>query len=108
MIDGDFARAGRLQDDGAEIEISDASQAANLYSTGTAIIVNGIRYSPAEVNYYFGNEYLTMVYTYGQYLSYFGLDTSTGLDGLDDQDTDADPDAGECVLHERIIREISH
>ncbi|MCR5135679.1 MAG: leucine-rich repeat protein, partial [Oscillospiraceae bacterium] len=57
------------------------------YSTGTALIVNKVRYSPAQVNYYYGNEYLTMVNNYGSYLSYLGLDTSLGLAGLGDQES---------------------
>ena len=57
-----------------------------MYTTTTALTANGVKYSPAEVNYFYGNEYLNMVNTYGQYLSYFGLDTSMGLSGLDDQE----------------------
>ena len=56
-----------------------------MYTTTTALTANGVKYTPAEVNYYYGNEYLTMVNTYGNYLSYLGLDTSMGLAGLDDQ-----------------------
>ena len=57
-----------------------------MYTSTTALTVDGTKFSPAEVNYYYGNEYLTMVNTYGQYLSYFGLDSSMGLAGLDDQE----------------------
>ena len=57
-----------------------------MYTSTTALTADGTKYSPAEVNYYYGNEYLTMVNTYGQYLSYFGLDSSMGLAGLDDQE----------------------
>ena len=57
-----------------------------MYTATTALKANGVKYTPAEVNYYYGNEYLTMVNTYGNYLSYFGLDTSLGLAGLDDQE----------------------
>ena len=57
-----------------------------MYTTTTALTADGKKYSPAEVNYFYGNEYLNMVNTYGQYLSYFGLDTSMGLAGLDDQE----------------------
>ena len=56
-----------------------------MYTATTALTANGVKYTPAEVNYYYGNEYLTMVNTYGNYLSYLGLDTSMGLAGLDDQ-----------------------
>ena len=57
-----------------------------MYTSTTALTADGKKYSPAEVNYFYGNEYLNMVNTYGQYLSYFGLDTSMGLAGLDDQE----------------------
>ena len=57
-----------------------------MYTATTALKANDVKYTPAEVNYYYGNEYLTMVNTYGNYLSYFGLDTSLGLAGLDDQE----------------------
>ena len=53
-----------------------------MYTSTTALTADGTKYTPAEVNYYYGNEYLTMVNTYGQYLSYFGLDTSNGPRGL--------------------------
>ena len=57
-----------------------------MYTTTTALTANGVKYSPAQVNYYYGSEYLSMVNNYGSYLSYFGLDTSMGLAGLDDQE----------------------
>ena len=57
-----------------------------MYTATTAVTANGTKYTPAEVNYYYGNDYLTMVNTYGQYLSYLGLDSSLGLAGLKDQE----------------------
>jgi len=57
-----------------------------MYTSTTALTANGVKYSPAQVNYYYGNEYLTMVNNYGQYLSYFGLDSKLGLAGLKDQE----------------------
>ena len=57
-----------------------------MYTATTALTANGVKYSPAQVNYYYGNQYLTMANTYGNYLSYLGLDTSLGLAGLDDQE----------------------
>ena len=58
-----------------------------MYTATTALTVNGEKYSPARVNYYYGNEYLSMVNNYGSYLSYLGLDTSLGLAGLGDQES---------------------
>ena len=58
-----------------------------MFTSTTALTANGVKYSPAQVNYYYGNEYLTMVNNYGNYLSYLGLDTSLGLAGLDDQES---------------------
>ena len=57
-----------------------------MYTSTTALTANGVKYSPAQVNYYYGNEYVNMVNTYSQYLSYFGLDSSLGLAGLKDQE----------------------
>ncbi len=52
----------------------------------TALKVGGVKLSPAEVNYYYGNEYVNFVNTYGSYASLFGLDTSNGVTGLKEQD----------------------
>ena len=65
-----------------------------MYTATTALKANGTKYSPAQVNYYYGNQYLNIVNTYGSYLSYFGLDTSMGLAGLDDQECSMTTDGG--------------
>ena len=57
-----------------------------LYKNTTALTIGDQKYSPAEVNYYYANEYITTANQYGNYASAFGLDTSTGLSGLDKQD----------------------
>ena len=56
-----------------------------LYTHTTALTIGDKSYSPAEVNYYYANEYHNFVNQYGSYASLFGLDTSTGLAGLDEQ-----------------------
>lgn len=56
-----------------------------LYTGTTALTVGERKYSPAEVNYRYANDYLNFANQYGSYASVFGLDTSTGLAGLDDQ-----------------------
>lgn len=56
-----------------------------IFRTTTALKVNDRRYSPAEVSYYYGGEYLNLVNTYGAYASYFGIDTSGGISSLKDQ-----------------------
>ena len=53
-----------------------------LYTASTALTVGGEKYSPAEVNYYYGSEYMNMA----NYLSYFGVDTTLGLRGLGSQE----------------------
>ena len=53
-----------------------------LYTASTALTVGGEKYSPAEVNYYYGSEYMNMA----NYLSYFGVDTTLGLRGLSSQE----------------------
>ncbi len=56
-----------------------------LYTRTTALTIGDESYSPAEVNYYYANEYHTLVNQYGSYISMFGLDTSSGISGLDKQ-----------------------
>ena len=56
-----------------------------LYTRTTALTIGDESYSPAEVNYYYANEYHNMVNQYGNYISMFGLDTSSGISGLDKQ-----------------------
>ncbi len=56
-----------------------------MYTATTALTANGTKYSPAQVNYYYGNDYLTLANQYGSYASYIGLDTSMGLSGLGNQ-----------------------
>ena len=56
-----------------------------LYTRTTALTIGDKSYSPAEVNYYYANDYHSMVNQYGSYISLFGLDTSSGLSGLKKQ-----------------------
>ena len=56
-----------------------------LYTHTTALTIGDKDYSPAEVNYYYGNAYQNLVNQYGSYISMFGLDTSSGISGLDKQ-----------------------
>ena len=56
-----------------------------LYTHTTAATINGQTYSPAELNYYYANQYYTFVNQYGGYAGIFGLDTSSGLAGAADQ-----------------------
>lgn len=56
-----------------------------LFRSTTALKVNGKSYSPAEVSYFYGSEYQSFLNTYGNYASYFGLDTSGGITGLKGQ-----------------------
>ena len=57
-----------------------------MYTDTTALNANGVKYSPAQVNYYYGSDYLNMANSYGNYASVLGLDTSMGLTGLKDQE----------------------
>ena len=56
-----------------------------LYKTATALTVGDRKVTPAVANYYYGNQYVSMVNNYGSYISMFGLDTSNGINGLRDQ-----------------------
>ena len=55
------------------------------YKTTTAITVNDTKFTPAEANYAYGTQYNNFVNNMGAYASYFGLDTSKGLQGLGSQ-----------------------
>ena len=57
-----------------------------MYTATTALTANGVKYSPAQVNYHYGNDYLNFRNQYGSYASMFGLDTSMGLSSLGDQE----------------------
>ena len=52
-----------------------------LYTHTTAATINGQSYSPAELNYYYANQYNAFIKQYGNYAGIFGLDTSSGLAG---------------------------
>ena len=65
-----------------------------MYTATTALKANNTRYTPAEVNYYYGNEYLNMVNMYGSYASIIGLDTSLGISGLGNQECPMLSDGG--------------
>lgn len=65
-----------------------------LYTHTTALTVGDRSYSPAEVNYYYANGYHNFVNQYGSYASIFGLNTSTGLSGLDKQQCSMLADGG--------------
>ena len=55
-----------------------------VYKT-TAFTVGSKNYSTAEVNYRYANQYYNFANQYGSYASIFGLDTSSGIRGLDKQ-----------------------
>ena len=56
-----------------------------IFRSTTALKIKDRSYSPAELSYYYGGEYLNFVNTYGAYASYFGIDTSGGISSLKDQ-----------------------
>ncbi len=59
-----------------------------IYRCTTALKINDSSYSPAELNYLYGNEYTSVARTYGSYAAYFGypdLDTSAGISSLKNQ-----------------------
>ena len=51
----------------------------------TAFTVGDEKFSAAEVNFHYGSQYNTFATQYGSYASIFGLDTSNGPVGLEDQ-----------------------
>lgn len=50
-----------------------------------ALTVGDETYSASEMNYYYANQYYYWANQYGSYASIFGLDTSSGIKGLDNQ-----------------------
>ena len=56
-----------------------------VYRNTTAVTVGGEKFSPAEVNYNYANQFYNFANQYGQYASMFGLDTQYGLSGLKSQ-----------------------
>ncbi len=57
-----------------------------LYKSTTALNVGSHSLSPAELNYFYGNEYRNLVSSYGNYAAAMGLNTSTDITGLREQD----------------------
>lgn len=51
-----------------------------LYNRATAVSVGGTNYSAAAFDYFYRNAYSSFINSYGDYVSMFGLDTSTPLD----------------------------
>lgn len=62
----------------------------------TAYTVDGESYSASEMNYYYASQYYYFVDSYGSYASLFGLDTSSGISGLDSQ---------ECAMYDGSWRD---
>ena len=58
----------------------------NIIYNRTAAKVGDTKYSAAEVSYVYAAQYWNFYSSYGSYASYFGLDTSSGLAGLADQE----------------------
>ncbi len=62
-----------------------------IYTATTALTANGVRYTPAQANYYYGSELQNVIYQQNYYDQMLGmtqsmnLDTSMGLSGLDNQ-----------------------
>lgn len=58
---------------------------SNLLYKATALTIDDENYSASQMSYYYGEQYYYMVNQYGSYVSLFGLDTSSGIKGLDNQ-----------------------
>ena len=65
-----------------------------IYTGTKALSIGEKDYSPAELNYYYATQYMAVVNEYGSYASILGLDTSTGLAGLDSQTCPISADGG--------------
>ena len=58
---------------------------SNLLYKTTALTIADEDYSASQMSYYYADQYYYMVNQYGGYASLFGLDTSSGINGLADQ-----------------------
>lgn len=58
---------------------------SNLLYRSTALTIGDEEYSASDMSYYYATQYYYWANQYGSYASLFGLDTSTGINGLDDQ-----------------------
>jgi len=58
---------------------------SGLVNKATAFTVGSKSYSTADVSYRYANQYYNFANQYGSYASVFGLDTSSGIRGLDKQ-----------------------
>ena len=58
---------------------------SRLVYKSTAFTVGSKNYSTSEVSYRYANQYYNFANQYGSYASIFGLDTSSGIRGLDKQ-----------------------
>lgn len=56
-----------------------------FFTHTTAVTIGEHSYTPAEVSYRYASEYHNFANQYGSYAAMFGLDTSGGLAGLDNQ-----------------------
>ena len=56
-----------------------------LYTGTTAVTIDGVKYSPAQVNYRYAEQYYAFTSQYGSYASMFGLNTANGPFALADQ-----------------------
>lgn len=58
---------------------------SNVLFKTTALTVGDEEYSASEMSYYYASQYYYWANQYGSYASLFGLDTSGGIKGLDNQ-----------------------
>ena len=56
-----------------------------LYTGTTAFTVNDVKFSPAEMNYYYSTQFYNFASQYGQYAAMFGLNTQGGVASLGSQ-----------------------
>ena len=69
----------------AAVKITVVKNQRELTERETAYYVGDTRYSAEMMNMYYVEAYESFLAYYGDYVSYYGLDTSTGIAGLADQ-----------------------
>lgn len=74
------------------VKVTISKNQDHLTAAQVALTVNGREYSAEKINIVYAAMYYQFLDSYGSYASYYGLDTSTGLSGLEDQSCDYSDD----------------
>lgn len=74
-----------------------------LQRSKTAVTIDGENYTVADVSYYYGNAYQSVLNNLGSYATIFGLDTTQSLQGADRQQHES-PGSDEDMTWDEYLR----